>query len=96
MKREEHHLCGNFLGICFSKINCKVSEFFCLPTLVSPGPSSFWPEICVVTLVHYFMMNLRSEYEMRHILPLTSLHDSGVRSAHEVSNSEDPISTLSL
>lgn len=89
MKGEEHHLCGNFLGIYFSKINCKVPECFPLPTLVSPGRalSAFSPEICVTTLVHYFMMNLRSEDEMRCILPLTSLlHYSSVRSAHKVSN----------
>lgn len=36
-KGEEHHLCGNFLGICFSKINREVPEYFPLPTLVSPG-----------------------------------------------------------
>lgn len=33
MKGEEHHLSDNFLGIYFSKINCKVPE--CFP--VSPG-----------------------------------------------------------
>lgn len=37
MKREEHYLCDNFLGIYFSKINYEVPESFPLPTLVSPG-----------------------------------------------------------
>lgn len=37
VKGEEHHLSGNFLGIYFSKINCKVPECFPLPTLDSPG-----------------------------------------------------------